>query len=77
MSKTKKLLSREKMALELFHQRFSHRSTRLLLYGDIESFWEDIKPRIGPYPFFTSCQISAMNKNAGSKNPLNPKASFE
>ena len=34
MSKTKKLPARKKVALELFHQRLGHISTRSLLAGD-------------------------------------------
>ena len=39
--------------------------------------WQDIELRIYPDPFFSSCQISPMNKKAGSKNPLRPKAPFK
>ena len=46
MSKTKKLPSRKKIALELLHQILGHRSNRLLLAGDTANFWEDIEPRI-------------------------------
>ena len=42
MSKTKKLPSRKKIALELLHQRLGHLSTRLLLVGDIANVWVDI-----------------------------------
>ena len=42
MSKTKKLPSRKKIALELLHKRLGHRSTRLLLDGDTYNVWEDI-----------------------------------
>ena len=45
--------------------------------GDTANVWEDIELRIDPDPFFTSCQISPMNKKARSKNPLNPKAPFK
>ena len=45
--------------------------------GDTANVWEDIEIRIYPYPFCTSCQISSMNKNSRSKNPLNPKAPFK
>ena len=52
MSKTKKLPSRKKIALELLHQRLGHRPTILLLAGDTSHGWEDIELRIYPYPFF-------------------------
>ena len=44
--------------------------------GGTANFCQNIEPRIDPDPFFTSCQISSMNKNARSKSPLNPKANF-
>ena len=42
ISKTKKLPSRKKIALELLHQILGHISTRSLLAGDTANFWEDI-----------------------------------
>ena len=42
MSKTKKLPSRKKIALELLHQKLGHRSTRSLLAGGTANVWEDI-----------------------------------
>ena len=77
MSKTKKLPSRKKIALELLHQRLGHRQTRSLLAGDTSNVWEDIELRINPDPFCTSCHISSMNKKARSNNPLKPKAPFK
>ena len=35
--------------------------------GDTYNVWKDIELRIDPDPFFTSCQISSMNKKARSK----------
>ena len=46
MSKTKKLPSMKKIALELLYQILGHRSTRSLLDGDADNFWEDIELRI-------------------------------
>ena len=74
MSKTKKLLSRKKIALELLHHRIGHRYTSSLMDGVTDDVWEYNELIIYPYPFCTSCQISSMNKNARSKNPLNPRA---
>ena len=74
MSKTKKLPAREKFALGLLHQILGHISTRSLLAGYTANIWEDIAPRIDPYPFFTSCQIYSMNEKARSKIPLKPKS---
>ena len=48
-----------------------------MLAGDTDNVWEYIELRINPYPFFTSCQISSMNKKARSKITLNPKAPFK
>ena len=76
-SKSEKLESRKKFALELLQNRLGHRSTRLLMAGDIAIFWKDIEPMIDPDPFCTPCQISSMNKKARSKNPPNPKAPFK
>ena len=76
MSKTKKLPARKKTTLELLHKILGHISTRSLLAGDNANIWKDIEHIIDPYPFFTSCQISLMNKKARSKIPLEPKASF-
>ena len=77
MSKTKKLPARNKIALELLHQRLGHRSTRSLLDGDTANVWEDTYLRIYLDPFCTLCQIYPMKKKAGSKNPLKPKATFK
>ena len=77
MSKTKKLPTRKKIALELLHQRLGDRSTTSLLAGDTANILEDIELIIYPDPFFTSCQTSSMNKKARSKNPLMPKAPFK
>ena len=48
-----------------------------MLSGDTDNVWEDVELRIYPDPFFTSCQISAMNKKAWSKILLKPKATFK
>ena len=77
MSKTKKLSSRKKIALELLNQGLGQRSTRSFLPGDNANFWEYIELRIDPDPFCTSCHISSINKKSRSKNPLKPKAPFK
>ena len=76
MSKTKKLPSTKKIALEFLHQRLDHRSTRSLLAGDTATAWEDIELRIYPDPFCISCHIYSKNIKDRYKNPLNPKAPF-
>ena len=48
-----------------------------MLAGDIANFCKGVELIIYPYPFFTSCQISSINKKARSKNPMNPKAPFK
>ena len=73
----KKLPARNKIALELLHQRLGHRSNRSLLAGDTENVWEDVELRIDPDPFCTSCQIYSMSKKARSKIPLKPRAPFK
>ena len=50
MSKKNKFTAREKIALELLHQRLGHRSTRSLLDGDTANVWEDLDLRIDPDP---------------------------
>ena len=77
MSKTNKLPSRKKIALELLHQRLGHRSPISFLARDTANVWEDIELIIDPDPFCTSFKISSMNKKASSEIPLNPKAPFK
>ena len=76
-SKKNKSPERKEIALELLHQRLGNRSTISLLAGDTAHFWEYVELRIDPEPFFTSCQISSMNKKDRSKIPLNPKSPFK
>ena len=59
------------------NQILGHRSAISVLAGDTGNVWEDIELRIDPDTFFTSCQISSMNKKARSKIPLKPKAPFK
>ena len=77
MSKIKKLPARKKIDLELLHQRLGHRSTRSFLAGDTSNVWEDIELILYPEYFCTSCQMFSMNKKAGSKITLKPKAPFK
>ena len=72
-----KLVPRKKVALELLYHILGHISTRSFMAGDTENVWKNIELRIYPYPFWTPCHISSMNKKAISKNPLNPKAHFK
>ena len=76
-SKKNKSPARKKIALELLHKRLGHRSNRSLLSVDTDNVWEDVDLIIDPDPFCTSCQIFSMNKKAGSKIPLKPKALFK
>ena len=77
MPKTKKLLSRKELDLELLHHRLGHIYIRSLLAGYTDNVWEGIYLRIYPEPFCTSCQISLINKKATSKNPIKPKSPFK
>ena len=78
MEKSKNNLpARNKIALELLHQRLRHRSTRSLLAGNTANVCEDVELRIDPDPFCTSCQIPSMKQEARSKIPLKPKATFK
>ena len=76
MPKKNKLPARNKISLELMHQRLWHRYTGSFLTGYTENLWEDVELIIDPDPFCKSCQISSMNKNDISKIPLKPKAPF-
>ena len=73
----KKNPNREKIALELMHQRLGNRSTISLIPGDTANVWEDAELKIDADPFCTCCKISSMNKKARSKLPLKPKAPFK
>ena len=74
---TNKLKYRREIDLELLYQGLVHRSTRSLMAMDTANVWEDVEFRIYPYPFFTPCQISSINKKAIYINPLNPKSPFK
>ena len=60
--KSQDQITKNKVSLELLHQRLGHRSTRSLLAGYAANIWHDIKIRIDPDPFYKSCQISTINK---------------
>ena len=77
MSKSKKLPSRKKIALEFLHQRLGHIYIISFLAGNTTNVWMDIELITYPDPFCRSCQISLMKKKDRSKNQLNPKASFK
>ena len=55
ISKKKELPARKRISLELLHQILGHRSTRSLLAGGNDIFWEDIELIIDPDPFCKSC----------------------
>ena len=59
--KSKKIAPMRKVALELFHNRLGHRSTRSLMARDTKNVWKDIELSIDPDPFCTSCKISSMH----------------
>ena len=62
ISKSKKIASRKKVALEILHHRLGHRSTISLMGGDNVNFWSHIELGIYPDPFCTSCKISSIKK---------------
>ena len=68
-----KYIPKKKVSLELLHQRLGHRSTRSILAGYTEVFWQEIQLRVYPEPFCTPYQIFTINKNYISKKPLNLK----
>ena len=43
---------------------------------DNSTVWKYINLRIYPDSFYTSCQISSINKRSKSKTPLNPRTPF-
>ena len=45
--------------------------------GDTENAWQDIELRIYTDPLCTSCQISTINKRAGSKTLLKERTPFK
>ena len=63
-----------KNALGILHHRLGHIYTVSLMARDTENIWKDIELRIYADPFCISCQISSMNKNTMSKNPLKPES---
>ena len=75
--KDKQITSKKEDCFRILHQRLGHRSTRSLLAGDTANIWEDVELRIDPEPFYTSCQISSMNKKYRYKIPLKSKAPFK
>ena len=77
MLKSMELSPSKKVALGLLHQRLGHRYTRSFMVGDNANVWKNIELRIYPYPFFTSCHISSMNKKARSKNILKSNSPFK
>ena len=77
MSKSQKIAPIKKVALELLYHRLGHISIISLMSRYTANYWKNIELIIKPEPFFTSCQISSMNKQAISKNSLKPKAPFK
>ena len=76
-SKSQKQNPKKKFYLELLHQILGKIFTRSLLAGNNENVWQDIELRVDTKPFFTSCQISAINKKPSSKTPLKSKKKFK
>ena len=75
--KSQKQIPKKLVSLELLHQRLGQVSTRSLLAGDTEFFWQDIELRVDPDPFYTLCLKSTINKKARSKTPLKSNTLFK
>ena len=76
-SKSQKQIPKKIVPLELLHQRLGHRYTSSLMTGDTAIFWQDIELRVDPDPFFTSFQISTINKKARSKTAVKSNTTFK
>ena len=50
-SKSQNQIPKEKVSLELFHQRLGHIFRRSKMAGDTENVWQDIDLRVYPDPF--------------------------
>ena len=74
---SKKVVPRKKVTLELFHNRLGQKYTRSLMARYTANVWQDIKLRMNPDPFCTSCKIYSMTKNYRSNNTLKTKAPFK
>ena len=71
--KIKNLISKKKFSLKLLHHRLGYRPTRSLL----AVYNKNVLLRVDPDPFWTSCQISTINKNPGSKTLMKPNTPFK
>ena len=76
-SNSQKQIPERKFSLESLHQILGKRSTRSLLAGDTEIFWQDIEIKVDPNPFCTSFQISIINQKDISKTHLEAKTPFK
>ena len=77
MSKSKRIPTRYKVALELLYHRLGHRYTKSFSVGYTANVWKDIELRIDPDPFCASFQISTINEKSIFKNPLKSKSPFK
>ena len=68
---------KKKVSLGLLYHRLVHKSTRSLLSGDTESFWQYIELMLDPDPLSTSCQIPTVNKNPISKTHMKTITPFK
>ena len=62
--KSKKLIPKKRVYLELLHHRLGHRSTMSIMAGDLANIWQDFEFRVEPDPFCTSFQISRIYKKS-------------
>ena len=76
-SKPQKQIPKNKVSLEILHQRLGHRSKRSLLARDTENVWQYIDLKVDPDPLYALCHISAINKKSRSNTPLKYKTPFK
>ena len=70
---SQKQISKKKASLESWNHGLWHRPTRPILSGYNANIWQDVEIKVDPDPFYTSYQISMINKKARSKIPSKSK----
>ena len=75
--KSKKLIPKKRVYLELLHHRLGHRSTMSIMAGDLANIWQDFEFRVEPDPFCTSFQISRINKKVYIKYTSESQSKFQ
>ena len=75
--KSQNQITKNKVSLELLHQRLGHRSTRSLMAEDTANVRKYINIRVDPEPLCTSYQTLTTNKKARPKKPLKSKTTLK